>query len=136
TDLIRAANHVLSTKGVEPVAAALLRPEISFGARHIIAAGLRTRGVAYTEAELNGMLDDFLVYYADNIAVESQPFRGLADVLDSCRGDGATLAVCTNKREGLSRVLLEHLGLLSRFEALAGRDTFPVCKPHPDHLFG
>ena len=27
-------------------------------------------------------------------------------------------------------------GITERFAALAGRDTFPVCKPHPDHLLG
>ena len=133
-DLIRAANFVLGKKGVEPVAATVLRPEISFGARHIIAAGLRSRDVAFTEAELDAMLEDFIVYYADNICVDSKPFDGLSEVLESYRSEGATLAVCTNKREGLSRTLLESLGLLSQFKALAGRDTFPVCKPHPDHL--
>jgi phosphoglycolate phosphatase len=133
-DLIRAANHVLSKKGVEPVSPSVLRPEISFGARHIIGAGLRTRGVEFTEAELDTLLEDFLVYYADNISVDSKPFDGLIDVLETYGSEGATLAVCTNKREYHSRVLLEALGLLSRFKALAGRDTFPVCKPHPDHL--
>jgi len=44
--------------------------------------------------------------------------------------------VCTNKQAGLSRQLLGDLRLLDRFMALAGRDTFPVCKPHPDHLIG
>ena len=36
----------------------------------------------------------------------------------------------------MSRLLLRDLRLLDRFVALAGRDTFPVCKPHPDHLTG
>ncbi len=49
---------------------------------------------------------------------------------------GARLAVCTNKRADMSRQLLRDLRLLDRFMALAGRDTFPVCKPHPDHLIG
>jgi len=44
--------------------------------------------------------------------------------------------VCTNKREGMSRLLLETLGLAHRFAAIAGRDTFAVHKPHPDHLTG
>lgn len=135
-DLIRAANHVLASRGVEPVSADRLLPEISFGARHMIAAGLRFRGIACTEGELDGMLESFLAYYADNIAVESRPFDGLTGVLEECLDEGATLAVCTNKRESLSRQLLQELGLMRLFRALAGRDTFPVCKPHPDHLLG
>ncbi|MCL4766381.1 MAG: phosphoglycolate phosphatase [Hyphomicrobiaceae bacterium] len=135
-DLIHAANHVLASRGLEPVAAERLKPEISFGARHIIAAGLRIRGVAFTEPELDAMLDRFLEFYADNMAVESRPFDGLLAALEGCLGEGATLAVCTNKREGLSRLLLEQLGLMRLFRAIAGRDTFPVCKPHPGHLLG
>ncbi len=135
-DLILAANHVFTSRGLEAVAPERLKPEISFGARQMIAAGLRYQSVPFTEPELDRMLDTFLAYYTDNIAVESRPFDGLVDVLEGCLGEGATLAVCTNKREDLSRQLLEQLGLLSMFRALAGRDTFPVCKPHPDHLFG
>jgi phosphoglycolate phosphatase len=36
----------------------------------------------------------------------------------------------------MSEQLLSDLRLRPRFAALAGRDTFPVCKPHPDHLVG
>jgi phosphoglycolate phosphatase len=44
--------------------------------------------------------------------------------------------VCTNKREYLSRRLLQALELEGYFGAIAGRDTFAVAKPDPDHLTG
>jgi len=135
-DLIRATNHVLASHGIEPLAPERLRPEISFGARHMIAAGLQHRGIAYSEDELNRMFGSFIDYYETNIAVESRPFDGLQEALEACVEAGARLAVCTNKRESLSRQLLGELGLLGLFSALAGRDTFPVFKPHPDHLLG
>lgn len=135
-DLIRATNHVLASRGIAPLAPERLLPEISFGARHMIAEGLKFRGASCTEDEIDQLFEAFQVYYAENIAVESRPFDGLRDVLEDCLNEGATLAVCTNKREGLSRQLLDQLGMLRLFSALAGRDTFPVCKPHPDHLLG
>jgi len=135
-DLLRAVNQVLKNRGLEPIPDERLMPEISFGGRHMIETGLRIRNVDYTEAELEQLFEDFQVYYAANIAVESRPFEGLVSVLETWLGKGATLAVCTNKREDLSRQLLDSLGLLRLFKALAGRDTFPVCKPHPDHLLG
>ena len=49
---------------------------------------------------------------------------------------GARLAVCTNKRESLSRKLLQELRLSTHFAAIAGRDTFSVSKPDPGHLTG
>jgi phosphoglycolate phosphatase len=33
-------------------------------------------------------------------------------------------------------LLLVELGLADRFKAIAGRDTFAVCKPDPGHLTG
>ncbi len=44
--------------------------------------------------------------------------------------------MCTNKRESLSRKLLQELELDGYFGAIAGRDTFPVAKPDPGHLTG
>ncbi len=135
-DLIRATNHVLANRGIEPVAPERLLPEISFGARHMIATGLAFRGISFSEDELDRLFEAFQVYYEENIAVESRPFDGLTGVLQEYLSAGAALAICTNKRESLSRQLLHQLGLMHLFRALAGRDTFPVCKPHPDHLLG
>jgi phosphoglycolate phosphatase len=47
---------------------------------------------------------------------------------------GAKLAVCTNKRENLSRKLLAELWIEHYFHGIAGRDTFAVSKPDPGHL--
>src|SRR5690606_41978585 len=88
------------------------------------------------DGELGERFEAFQAHYEQNSAVESRPFEGLADLLQDCLSEGAKLAICTNKLESLSRQLLDQLGLTRLFRALAGRDTFPVCKPHPDHLLG
>ncbi len=64
------------------------------------------------------------------------PIPGALAALDSLAAQGATLAICTNKREHLSRRLLQELEIDHYFTALAGRDTFPVAKPDPGHLTG
>ena len=46
------------------------------------------------------------------------------------------LAICTNKYEALSRLLIDALGLTSRFAAICGADTFQRRKPDPIHLLG
>ncbi|MGE0766029.1 MAG: HAD-IA family hydrolase [Hyphomicrobiaceae bacterium] len=135
-DLIRATNHVMGLIGEHPVAPTEIRASISFGARAMIVKALDIRTVRLTNAEIDGLLEHFLAHYTDNIAVESHPFPGLEGALDRLASAGAKLVVCTNKREGMSRLLLETLGLAGHFAAIAGRDTFPVHKPHPDHLTG
>jgi phosphoglycolate phosphatase len=56
--------------------------------------------------------------------------------LDRFKAAGAKLAVCTNKNEKMSRALLDALGMTRLFLAVAGRDTFAMFKPHPEHLLG
>jgi len=135
-DLIRATNHTLGLIGEAPVPPADIRPSISFGGRAMIVKALNIRQVRMSEGEIDGLVQHFMTYYAENIAAESHAFPGLEAALDNLAASGARLVVCTNKREGLSRLLLEKLGLANRFAAVAGRDTFAFFKPNPAHLTG
>ena len=135
-DLIGATNHVMGLAGLAPVEAPAIRAVISFGARAMIEKGLALHASPRPASEVDRLLGHFLAHYAANIAVGSHAYPGLEAALGRLAHRGATLAVCTNKQERLSRQLLDALGLSARFAAIAGRDTFPVCKPHPDHLIG
>lgn len=135
-DLVCATNHVLGLRNLVPVDGAEVRPYVSFGARRMIEHALTLRGQLLPAEEVDHLLGQFLDFYAENIAVESRPFDLVPELLDTFAERGLRLAVCTNKREDMSRKLLTELGLADRFQAICGRDTFPVCKPHPDHLTG
>ena len=135
-DLIRATNHAMSVAGLGPVDGVELRNVISFGSRAMIEHGLKLHGRSMTTADVDRLQVLFLEHYAANIAAESHAYPGLETSLAALADRGARLVVCTNKQEALSRQLLEALGLSARFAAIAGRDTFPVYKPHPDHLTG
>lgn len=135
-DLVAATNHALADLGLPPVAAETLRHAIGFGARHMIVEALRESRHTADDAEVDRLLALFLAYYEPNLARESRPFEGAVAALERLRAAGARLAVCTNKRAALSERLLAELRLASLFDAVAGRDTFPVHKPHPDHLIG
>ena len=54
--------------------------------------------------------------------------------LDACEAAGWRLAVCTNKLEYSSKLLLEKLGVADRFAFVCGQDTFGVAKPDPRPL--
>jgi phosphoglycolate phosphatase len=133
-DLTAATNHALASTGLQPISIAELRPFIGHGAKAMIDAGLRMHEKTLTEAELAQLYSRFLAFYADNVAVASRPFEDIPELLEELQGGGARLAVCTNKLEGLSKLLLRALGLDSRFAVIAGRDTFDVFKPAPGHL--
>jgi len=132
-DLSNALNHVLTARGHDPVPAAAVREAVGRGARAMIEEALER---AATQDDVDRMLADFLVHYEANIAAESRPFPGAVAALERLSSAGAKLAVCTNKRESLTRMLLQALELQDYFAATAGRDTFGVSKPDPGHLLG
>jgi phosphoglycolate phosphatase len=130
-DLISALNYVLQCEGLPLVPMASARSLIGAGARKLIERGLELDGRTMTTAQIDRLTDDFIAYYTDHIADASRPFESLYDSLDKLSSDGFRFAVCTNKLEGLSRLLLEKLDMTSRFDAICGADTFGVSKPDP-----
>ena len=130
-DLSNALNDVMMRRGHAPVPAETVRACVGHGARVMIEQALRGAGAT---DDVDRMLAEFLVHYEANIAAESRPFPGVVAALERLAARGATLAVCTNKREYLSRKLLQELDLARFFAGVAGRDTFGVSKPDPRHL--
>lgn len=135
-DLCRAANHALAAIGRPTLSLDQVRHMIGDGARALLVKGLTATGGTVEAAELQGLVDVMLAYYADHIADESRPFPGVAAALDALRGQGVRLAVVTNKPGALTRLLLDRLGMLDGFDAIVGGDELPVRKPHPGHVTG
>jgi phosphoglycolate phosphatase len=133
-DLIETLNVVFAREGLPPVDYATARNLIGGGAKAMIARGLEADGAAVVPAKLEQMFDDFIAYYSAHIADHSQPFPGLIDALDVLAARGCQFAVCTNKLEQLSLLLLGKLKLADRFKAICGQDTFRIQKPDPEIL--
>ncbi|MET0222286.1 MAG: HAD family hydrolase [Tardiphaga sp.] len=130
-DLISALNWVLDREGLPPVPLAIARKMIGQGARRLIERGLELEGREMGMADVTRLTTDFIDHYAEHIADASQPFPGLIETLDVLEASGHRFAVCTNKLEWLSKLLLDQLGLTPRFQAICGADTFGVSKPDP-----
>jgi phosphoglycolate phosphatase len=133
-DLIETLNVVFARDGLPPVDYAAARDMIGGGARRMIESGLKLEGRVLADRVVDRIFADFIAYYAAHIADRSQPFPGLDAALDRLAERGCRFAVCTNKLEGLSRLLLEALGLTPRFAAICGQDTFGIQKPDPEIL--
>ena len=127
-DLTNALNDALIRRGHAPVAAEVIRGAVGRGARVMIETAL---GMAGIEDDVDQMLAEFLTYYEANIAAESRPFPGAADLLERLTERGARLAVCTNKRESLSRKLLQELRLSTHFARSPGAIRFRSRSPTP-----
>jgi phosphoglycolate phosphatase len=78
------------------------------------------------------LLDRFRAHYAAHVAVHTRPYPGIVDALQRFAGEGAPLAVVTNKPGDLARALLNALDLSRFFADVVGDgDGFPR-KPSAD----
>jgi len=135
-DLIETLNVLLAREQVAPVPVERARDVVGAGARAMIQRGMALDGRSIPTATLDRLFVDFLDHYALNLAVKTQLFPGVEAALDRLAAAGYRLAVCTNKVEAHSIMLLEALGIAGRFAAICGRDSFPFAKPDPRHLTG
>ena len=133
-DLIGALNAVLTREGVAALPLERARNMVGLGVRVLLDRGLAAERVRVSPVRFEQLYADFLTLYESRIAAESRPFPGAAEALQWLARRGWTLAVCTNKLEYLSRKLLGELGLLDRFAAVCGGDTFTVRKPQAEAL--
>ncbi|ESR22887.1 HAD-IA family hydrolase [Lutibaculum baratangense] len=141
--LVDTAPDLLATLDVVLEEAGFGRPHrphdigiIGRGSKAMIAQALEPHGVSPEDPRIEPMHLRFLQHYERNIAVGSAPYPGCLEALDRLASAGVTLAVCTNKLEGLSRRLLDALGLADRFAAIVGADTLGVRKPDAGHVLG
>jgi phosphoglycolate phosphatase len=133
-DLLGTLNTILARQGLAPLSLGQVRGMLGAGAKALLQRGLVASGRAMSDGELEGMFEAFLSHYSAHIADFSRLYPGVEAALDRFAETGWRLAICTNKLEGLSRTLIEALGVSQRFAAICGRDSFAWCKPDPRHL--
>jgi phosphoglycolate phosphatase len=133
-DLVATLNTILTGAGAKPVPYDKARSLVGGGARTMIERGLAYSGLTRPPAEIEEMFDAFLAHYEAHIADASALFPGVTAALDRFEAAGWQFAVCTNKFEHASILLLRTLGVAQRFRAICGKNTFPVSKPDGDAL--
>jgi len=132
-DLAAALNHALAHFGRPAIEAEMVRNMIGHGSRALLRKGLAATGPVSEELVERGY-GTFLDYYAAFICEGSRVYEGVDDCLDTLRAQGIRVAVCTNKPEALTHLLLDALGWQDRFDAIVGGDTLPLRKPDPAPL--
>ncbi len=135
-DLCASLNHCLDAAGLPPTTLDLVRPHAGHGGRVMLQHAYARAGRPLTPEETDAQLERFLAHYEAHIADDSRPFPGVEAAMERLEAAGYRLAVCTNKIERLSVLLLRTLGLADRFAAICGADTFARRKPDPVHLLG
>jgi phosphoglycolate phosphatase len=129
-DIAAAVNHMLADFGRPPLDEAAITPMIGDGAKNLLRRALAATGEA-PDALVEQAYPRYLDHYADNICERTTRFPAVEPALDELAALGVRLAICTNKAERLTRLLLAALGWTERFPTMIGGDTLPVRKPDP-----
>ena len=128
-DIARALAVALAETGVPPLPLDTVKRMVGDGARMLIRRALAA-------ADEDGAPEEaafarFLASYRENVCVASQLYPGVVEGLATLRGDGAALAVVTNKPGDLARTLLGVLGIAASFGAIIGDGDGFSRKPDP-----
>lgn len=133
-DLTVALNHLLTDEGHAPLPESTVRKLVGRGAPKLVEGGFESLGVEIEPHRLEALVKRFLDVYEAAPAAHSRPYPGVEDTLLAWRRGAHTLAVCTNKPQTSSEIILRELGLADHFAAVGGGDRFSVRKPHGGHL--
>ena len=126
-DLRTALNVLLGELGRPSLAVADVRPMIGDGVAKLVERALVAR--PGDDIALSAAVARFLEIYEAAPATLTRPYPGAADTLARLVEAGIRLAVCTNKPERVTLLVLRTLGLDRYFDRIVGGDSLPWRKP-------
>ena len=130
-DFKNSINYMLNELNESEVSLEEIRNWVGYGARELIRRTVVDKNIPHDEQRIEEMLKIFLLHYTHNIDDDSVLFNNVRNVLEFLKDNGIKLAVCTNKMERLSNILLEKLKVLHMFDYLVGGDSLSKSKPDP-----
>ena len=129
-DLVAAVQYMLRRLGMPPLPDATVVGYVGEGARRLVERSLATSEGAAIDAGLAL----FRAHYEKHLLDRTLAYPEIPEALTELAAAGRVLSVLSNKPYSMSRALLDGLGLLDRFAAVVGGDTFPTRKPDPEGL--
>ena len=131
-DLTDALNTVLRERGHLPLSRAEVAPMVGDGVPALVTRAFAARGADAGEAAQ--ALPRYIALYEANATNLTRPYPGVRETLALLRLRGYRNAVCTNKLQQATLMVLAGLDLAELFDGVAGGDRYPVRKPDRGHL--
>lgn len=132
-DFIRIVRKLCAEDGIPEPSAAQIRSQVSEGARAMVR--LIHPELPLADPALLTYRQRFLDEYAQQIAVDTVLFEGMAALLDSLEQRHIAWGIVTNKPRYLSERLLIALGLQQRCAVLVCPEDVQHAKPDPEPMF-
>ena len=132
-DFIRIIQDMCRAKGIAVVEADLIRTQVSEGARAMVK-------LVYPELAVDDPIflahrQQFLDTYGADIAVDTDLFTGMDDLLKALEAKNIPWGIVTNKPRWLSEALLAALNLTERCAVLVCPEDVTNTKPDPEPMY-
>lgn len=131
-DIASALNEVLQRRGLAPFPLERVKEMIGGGIPTLIRRALEAHGVQ--PDDIQPLVADMLMVYAARATELTVPFDGAEDLLGRLASDSIKLAICTNKNQEITDIILRDLGLARYFSAIVGARHGLPRKPDPAKL--
>ena len=132
-DFIRIIQDMCHAKGIAVVEADLIRTQVSEGARAMVK-------LVYPELAVDDPIflahrQQFLDTYGADIAVDTDLFKGMDELLQQLEAQHIPWGIVTNKPRWLSEALLAALNLTERCAVLVCPEDVSNTKPDPEPMY-
>lgn len=129
-DLGDSMNFVLCKQGMPTHTYEAYKYYVGKGIRNLVVESLPKHH--RSEALINTCLDQFVSHYEENCLNKTKLYEGTEHVLLTLKTDGIKMAVFSNKREELTRKVVDTLFPSDFFEIVLGARPDLPKKPDPD----
>lgn len=134
-DLANAVNHVLVPLGKDPLSMMEVQSMIGNGMPKLLERGFAARGVDGSENEFQQHFEVFCDFYTENSCVDTVTYPGAVEMLKKVREDGYLTAICTNKLETVTKVIMDQMDLSRLFDGVVGAEPPRPRKPDADPVY-
>ncbi len=132
-DFAAVLNRMREQRELPALPYALIREQVSQGARAVVSLGFS--GLSLESTEFESLRQEFLREYSQNLAVESRLFPGLDTLLLALEAQNIPWGIVTNKPSVYTLPLLEQLGLHQRCQVAICPDMVSRTKPDPEPMY-
>ncbi len=130
-DIADAVNALLGELGKAPLDLADVKRMIGDGAPVLLERALAASGIQEAAA---GFMPRFKILYEAASTNRTALYPKVREVLEGFRRDNRQLALCTNKPQAATELVLRHFGLDFLFSAIIGGDSLKERKPAKEPL--
>lgn len=128
-DITEAINYAIMPYGLSPLSTKDTIKLVGEGISRLIENLLSNTSFRDNDDVKKIVTDRFLEYYSDHLLDNTRDYPGVRKTLKDLKD--YRKAIISNKREALSRRIIEGLGLNIFFDMIIGSDSTPEKKPSP-----